>query len=68
MNELTLKRGPPDYVETKNNGDAVFTFIQNNKGSNKVCKETFTTNVRLYVTQTRIIMCPGSHAYNAIGK
>ncbi len=68
MNELNLKRGPPSFSETKSNGGAVFTYLQNNKGSNKVCKETFTTNVQLIISQTRTFMCLGPPAINPIGK
>ena len=68
MNELNTKRGPPSFTETKSNGGAVFTYIQNNKGSNKVCKETFTTNVQLIISQTKTFMCLGPPAINPIGK
>lgn len=68
MNELISKRGPPSYVETKNNGGVVFTYMQNNKGSNKVCRETFTTNVQLIISQTRTFMCLGPPVINPIGK
>ena len=68
MNELNLKRGPPSFSETKSNGGAVFTYLQNNKGSNKVCKETFTTNVQLIISQARTFMCLGPPAINPIGK
>ena len=68
MNELNLKRGLPSYAEPMSNGCVVFSYIQNNKGSNKVCKETFITNVQLIVAQTRTFMCIGPPMINPIGK